>query len=136
MRTPPSRPPPAPSSRPATGRQGRQAQLGARRRDLATTRVRRISRAVAIVAAAAAAVLGLVVSKQIPGHGHRLSSTTDDVGTAPRRARRGALDDCASTIVVCRRLDRYDHTTNGPGDTAPSSTTKSATVVSGGTGRH
>ncbi len=134
MTTPPAR---APILGPPARQWHRRDRSGTTRRDEARARVRWISRAVAIVAAGAAAVLGLVVSKEIPGTTasvHATSSTTSTSAptassAASQPATAGAGSSSSGTSATTAAT-----TTPTTATTTPSSTTKSATVVSGGTG--
>src|SRR5579863_3317703 len=123
---PPSTNPPGP--RPTTGTSP--ATLEANRRDSAHTRARRTSRAVAIVATGAAAALGLVVSKEIPGASASAQTTVSS--TAPTSSGTGGT---TTTTSSGTSASASSATSSGTPSTTPSSTTKSATVVSGGTGR-
>lgn len=124
MTTPPTR---TPIVRPPARRRGRPDRSGATRRDDARARVRWISRAAAIVAAGTAAVLGLVVSKEIPG-------TTASATASSSGASQTATADVGSSSSTTATTSATTAPTRTAAATTPSSTTKSATVVSGGTG--
>jgi cytoskeletal protein RodZ len=108
---------------------------GASRRDTARGRVRRTSRAVAVIAAGAAAGLGLLVSKQIPG---TTSSAATTVTSSPSTSTTSAGTDTDTDSATASTTAPATSPTTAPTTvttTAPTSTTKAATVVSGGTGR-
>ncbi|HEY5023959.1 MAG TPA: hypothetical protein VII76_03200 [Acidimicrobiales bacterium] len=123
MSSPPSINPPG--RRPTTGT--RPASLEANRRDGAHGRARRTARAVAIVATGAAAALGLVVSKEIPGASASAQATVSSTSS-------GTGGTTATPSSTTSSATQNTTPSSATQSTTPSSTTKSATVVSGGTG--
>jgi cytoskeletal protein RodZ len=108
----------------------RAGELGARRRDRAEVRVRRTSRAVMIVATGAAAVVGLVVSREIPGTTATAATTPSTATSGPGSSSSGSSTSSGASASTSGTAAATTTTT-----TAPSATSNSATVVSGGTGR-
>lgn len=90
----------------------RRQQAGTTSRDVASTRVHRTARGVAVLAAGVAVALGLVVSKELPGTAPASASSSTSSGTAS-----SSPTSSAATTTT----------------TTPLSTSQSATVVSGGT---
>ena len=110
--------------------------LGPQRRDVATTRVKRVSRTVAFLAAGAAAALGLIVSKEIPGTTTSADTTVSSTSsTTAGTSTASGTGSSSGSASQSSDTSASTATTVTPTTTAPSTTTKSATVVSGGTGR-
>ena len=118
-----------------------QEEPRARQRRLAMSKVRWASRSIAVLATGAAAVLGLVVAKQVPGTVPITQTAIGSAGTtaasssnAPTSTSKSATVVSGGTAAAVKTSTSPTNTSSSVGPHAPRSTSKSVAVVSGGTG--
>jgi len=104
------------------------------------SKVRWVSRSIAVLATGAAALLGLVVAEQVPGTVPITQAAIGPKGTsaastnAPTPTSRSATVVSGGTAAVAKTSTASTNPSSSVQTRAPRPTSKSVTVVSGGTG--
>ena len=132
MRSMPIPPSPNGSRRPGRGDRVRQA---AARRDLASGRVRGVTRALAVVAAAATGIIALVVSREIPGVSATAGTVSNGSSTSGGSSTSTGSSSQQQSTSSGAASSSSDSTSDTTATTTPQATTRTPTVVSGGTSR-